>query len=89
MSTARRITAGILAAGAKKHPKSGLWSVGIKVHAIIKLIEADGWRQIRQAGSHRHFRHPGKPGTVTVAGHPRDDLHPKTKASIMKQAGLR
>jgi predicted RNA binding protein YcfA (HicA-like mRNA interferase family) len=61
----------------------------VKVRAIIILIEADGWRQVRQTGSHRHFQHPQKRGTVTVAGHLRDELHPKTKASIMWQAGLR
>jgi predicted RNA binding protein YcfA (HicA-like mRNA interferase family) len=61
----------------------------MKVRAIMKLIEWDGWRQVRQTGSHRHFRHPSKPGTVTVPGHPRDDLHPKTKTSIMRQAGLK
>ncbi|HLH13445.1 MAG TPA: type II toxin-antitoxin system HicA family toxin [Solirubrobacteraceae bacterium] len=60
----------------------------MNVRAIIKLIEADGWRQIRQTGSHRHFRHPRKAGTVTIAGHLRDDLHPKTQKSIMRQAGL-
>jgi predicted RNA binding protein YcfA (HicA-like mRNA interferase family) len=48
----------------------------MKVKEIIKLIERDGWQQVRQTGSHRHYRHPSKPGTVTVAGHPRDDLHP-------------
>jgi len=31
---------------------------------------------------------PTKPGKVTVAGHLNNDLHPKIKASIMKQAGL-
>ncbi len=61
----------------------------MKVREIVRLIEDDGWRQVRQVGSHRHYRHPEKPGTVTVAGHPRDDLHPKTQASIMRQAGLR
>ena len=61
----------------------------MKVRAIIKLIEWDGWQQVRQTGSHRQFRHPTKPGKVTVAGHPNEDLHPKTKASIMKQAGLK
>jgi predicted RNA binding protein YcfA (HicA-like mRNA interferase family) len=61
----------------------------MKVRAIIKLIEWDGWRQVRQTGSHRHYRHPIKPGTVTVPGHPREELHPKTKASIIKQAGLK
>jgi predicted RNA binding protein YcfA (HicA-like mRNA interferase family) len=35
------------------------------------------------------YQHPVKPGTVTVAGKPGDELHPKTAASILKQAGLR
>ena len=61
----------------------------MKVREIVRLIEDDGWQQVRQSGSHRHYRHPEKPGTVTVAGRPRDDLHPKTQASIMRQAGLR
>ena len=38
---------------------------------VIKLIEQDGWRFERQRGSHRIYRHPTKPGTVTVAGHRR------------------
>ena len=61
----------------------------MKVRTVIKLIEWDGWRQVRQRGSHRHFRHPTKPGTVTVAGHRNHDLHPKIKASIIQQAGLK
>jgi predicted RNA binding protein YcfA (HicA-like mRNA interferase family) len=61
----------------------------VKVRAIIKLIESDGWRQARQKGSHRQFRHPTKPGKVTVPGHPGKDLRPKTEASIMRQAGLK
>jgi predicted RNA binding protein YcfA (HicA-like mRNA interferase family) len=62
--------------------------VGVKVRDAIKHIERDGWRQVRANGSHRHYRHPSKRGTVTVAGHPGDELHPKTQASIMRQAGL-
>jgi predicted RNA binding protein YcfA (HicA-like mRNA interferase family) len=61
----------------------------MKVREISKMIEADGWRQVRQTGSHRHYRHDTKPGTVTIPGHPRDDLHPKTQASILRQAGLK
>ncbi|MGH7100535.1 MAG: type II toxin-antitoxin system HicA family toxin, partial [Stellaceae bacterium] len=34
---------------------------------VIRALEADGWREVRSKGSHRHFRHPVKPGTVTVA----------------------
>jgi predicted RNA binding protein YcfA (HicA-like mRNA interferase family) len=61
----------------------------VKVREIIKLIEHDGWRQVRQKGSHRHFRHPIKRGTVTVAGHRSEDLRPKTQADIFRQAGLK
>jgi predicted RNase H-like HicB family nuclease len=38
--------------------------------------------------SRRQFKHPAKPGRVTVSGHPRDDIHPKTLKSIVTQAGL-
>jgi predicted RNA binding protein YcfA (HicA-like mRNA interferase family) len=55
----------------------------------MKLIEADGWRQIGQRGSHRQFKHPVKQGRVTVAGKLRDDLAPGTLNSISKQAGLK
>lgn len=61
----------------------------MKVREVIKLIEADGWFQVRQTGSHRYFRHPVKPGTVTVAGHPSEDLPAGTLASILRQAQLR
>ena len=30
----------------------------------------DGWYPDRTRGSHRHFKHPVKPGLVTVAGKP-------------------
>ncbi|MGP9679119.1 type II toxin-antitoxin system HicA family toxin [Halomonas sp. AOP27-A1-41] len=36
----------------------------------IKGQEADGWELVRIKGSHHHFRHPTKPGTVTVP-HPK------------------
>ncbi|MCZ7583509.1 MAG: type II toxin-antitoxin system HicA family toxin [Deltaproteobacteria bacterium] len=39
-------------------------------------------------GSHRQFKHPTKPGRVTVAGHPGHDLAPGTLNSILKQADL-
>jgi predicted RNA binding protein YcfA (HicA-like mRNA interferase family) len=61
----------------------------VKVREMIKLIERDGWREVRQRGSHRRFHHPIKLGTVTVAGHPSEDLRRKSESSIMKQARLR
>ena len=55
---------------------------------VIKLIEADGWYLARQRSSHRPFKHPTKPGLVTVAGHPPKVLAPKPVESILRQAGL-
>jgi predicted RNA binding protein YcfA (HicA-like mRNA interferase family) len=61
----------------------------MKVREVVKLLEADGWRVAAIRGSHRQFTHESKPGRVTVAGKPSHDLHPKTAASILRQAGLR
>ena len=57
-----------------------------KVREAIRLIEQDGWRLVRTKGSHRQYRHPVKPGTVTIAGNPSDDLPPGTWNSILKQS---
>jgi predicted RNA binding protein YcfA (HicA-like mRNA interferase family) len=61
----------------------------MKVREIISIIAADGWYLARTRGSHRQYHHPLKPGAVTVAGHPGDDVPPGTLLSILKQAGLR
>jgi predicted RNA binding protein YcfA (HicA-like mRNA interferase family) len=54
------------------------------------MIEDDGWYQVKsRGGSHRQFKHPHKPGRVTIAGKPSDDLSPKTLESILRQAGLK
>ncbi len=59
-----------------------------KVRDAIRLVERDGWYLARTRGSHRHYHHPDKPGTVTIAGRPSKDLSPGMRASITKQAGL-
>lgn len=61
----------------------------MKVAQIIRVLEQDGWELSRTRGSHRQFKHARRPGKVTVAGKPSDTLHPKTLASILRQAGLR
>ena len=61
----------------------------MKVREAIKLIEKDGWYLDRTRGSHRQYKHATKPGLVTIAGKPGDELAPGTKNSILKQAGLR
>ena len=61
----------------------------MKVREVIALVEADGWYLVRTRGDHRQYKHPTKPGRVTVSGHRNDDIHPKTLNSILTQAGLR
>ncbi len=56
---------------------------------LIRLLEQDGWQLARTKGSHRQFRNPRKPGTVTVAGKPSPDIPPGTLTAILKQAGLK
>ncbi len=60
----------------------------MKVREILKRLRADGWVQIKTRGSHRQFKHPTKPGKVTVAGKPSVDIPPGTLNNILKQAGL-
>jgi predicted RNA binding protein YcfA (HicA-like mRNA interferase family) len=55
---------------------------------IIASIEADGWREVRVTGSHHHFRHPTRPGTVTVP-HPKRDVPIGTLRSIERASGVR
>ncbi len=59
------------------------------VREILRIIEKDGWFMVAQKGSHRQYKHPAKPGRVTIAGHPNDDLAPGTLNSILRQAGLK
>jgi len=61
----------------------------MKIRQVIKLLEEDGWFLVAVRGSHRQYKHPDKPGRVTVAGHPDDDLAAGTLCSVLKQAGLR
>lgn len=61
----------------------------MKVKELVELIEADGWLQVRQKGSHRQFRHPMKSGTVTISGKASVEVPPGTLNSALKQAGLK
>lgn len=54
---------------------------------IIKMLEKDGWYHVGTEGDHWQFKHPTKPGKVTVI-HPRKDIPKKTLRSIEKQSGI-
>jgi predicted RNA binding protein YcfA (HicA-like mRNA interferase family) len=61
---------------------------GMKVREILRLLKADGCYRVKARSGHRQFKHPTKPGRVTVSGKPSNDLPPGTLSSILKQAGL-
>jgi predicted RNA binding protein YcfA (HicA-like mRNA interferase family) len=61
----------------------------LKLRDLIRVIESDGWYLAVTKGSHRQYKHPMKPGRVTIAGHLNDDIAPGTLNSVLKQAKLK
>ena len=59
----------------------------VKLSKILKDLQADGWYEVRQRGSHRQFKHPTKKGKVTVRGKKSEVLNQFLLNSIWKQAG--
>ena len=57
----------------------------MKVRELIRVLKEDGWIQFDQRGSHRQFRHPDKPGKVTIAGALNREIPTGTLRSILKQ----
>lgn len=55
---------------------------------VISMLIADGWYEVNCVGSHHQFKHPTKPGRVTVK-HPDKDIPRKTLDSIERQSGLK
>ncbi|MEO6043407.1 MAG: type II toxin-antitoxin system HicA family toxin [Tepidiformaceae bacterium] len=60
----------------------------MKVREVVTLLQRDGWCLHSIQGSHRQFKHPRKPGRVTVPGHRSKDLAVGTLSSILRQAQL-
>ena len=54
---------------------------------VISLLKADGWYLVKCVGDHHHFKHPTKPGKVTIP-HPVQDIPIRTLKSISKQSGV-
>lgn len=53
-----------------------------------KKLLADGWFHVKTTGYHKQFKHPNKPGKITIPQH-KGDLDIKTANTILKQAGLK
>jgi predicted RNA binding protein YcfA (HicA-like mRNA interferase family) len=61
----------------------------MKYREFTSDLQDEGWRLKSQKGSHQQWVHPTKPGKVTVAGHPNDDIPPGLLNSMRKQAGMK
>ncbi|MDR3401986.1 MAG: type II toxin-antitoxin system HicA family toxin [Chthoniobacter sp.] len=61
----------------------------MKTRDVIAALEAAGWRLVATKGSHRQYRHPTKPGRVTIPFHGgNEELVGALLASIEQQSGL-
>ena len=54
---------------------------------VLKLLKADGWYEVCCDGDHHQFKHPTKPGRVTLT-HPKKNIPIETLKSISKQSGI-
>jgi len=59
----------------------------MKSHDLIRELKKAGWVEDRVVGSHHIFKHPIRPGHLTVP-HPRKDLGKGLVHKIRNQAGL-
>ena len=60
----------------------------MRFREVERIILADGWYQVKQKGSHHQYKHPTKPGKVTIPEH-RGDINLDTVKSILNQAGIK
>jgi predicted RNA binding protein YcfA (HicA-like mRNA interferase family) len=58
-----------------------------KVKEVIRMLEADGWKQSYCKGDHRQFKHPVKKGKVTVRGKLNETVEQELLNSMWHQAG--
>jgi predicted RNA binding protein YcfA (HicA-like mRNA interferase family) len=56
----------------------------MKVSDVLRMQQDDAWYLHSTHGSNRQFNHATKPGRVTVAGKPSNDLASGTLNSIRK-----
>jgi predicted RNA binding protein YcfA (HicA-like mRNA interferase family) len=53
---------------------------------VTRALRQAGWVLVASRGSHHQFKHPERPGRVTVP-HPKRDIPAGTLRSIERQAG--
>ncbi|MCK9269094.1 MAG: type II toxin-antitoxin system HicA family toxin [Bacteroidales bacterium] len=62
----------------------------MKVKELIEKLEENGWKFVRQKGSHRQYKHPDEEKIITVPGHKMSEDLPKgIESAILKMAKLK
>lgn len=69
------------------HKKGGSYVKDYSSREVIAILKKDGWYEDSCLGSHHHFKHPTKPGKITVPA-PKKGYPRKTLLSIFKQAQI-
>lgn len=59
------------------------------IRDMLEILRKDGWIKVSQRGSHRQFKHPAKPGRVTVDGKESIAVDIWLWNSMLRQAGLK
>jgi predicted RNA binding protein YcfA (HicA-like mRNA interferase family) len=61
----------------------------MKPMEAVRRIKADGWYELPgKKTSHKQFKHPTRPGKVTIPFHKGKDLNPFTLRNIEIQSGV-
>ena len=58
----------------------------MRFREVESMILKNGWYQVKQKGSHHQYKHPTKPGKITIPEHG-GDLNPDTVKSINETSG--
>ena len=59
----------------------------LKPREVVRLLEAAGFKEARQKGSHKQFRHPDGRAT-TIPFHKGRDISPVLLRQVAKDVGL-
>ena len=61
----------------------------VKLKDIEKALEDNGWYIARTSGGHKVYKHPTKPGIVTITSSKKGDITSWLLREIEKQSGLK
>jgi predicted RNA binding protein YcfA (HicA-like mRNA interferase family) len=61
----------------------------MKCDELFKKLKKNGWKEVRQKGSHKILRKEGNTNTIVFPYHRGKEVPTGTAKSILKQAGLK